>query len=89
MIKLEYTLEKAEEVRASMLSEQTYTDAHAQEALTDAWANCSIAWAVAASIHERYASKKDPFYITRQQDLDRNADAARKKSGHKDVYNQF
>ena len=87
MIKVEYTLEKAGEVEASMLSEQTYADSMSAEssadaamqvALSDAWANCSNAWAVAASIHERFASKKDPFYTTRQQDLLRNAAEARK-----------
>jgi hypothetical protein len=50
MIKVEYTLEKAGEVEASMLSEQTYADSMAaessadaamQKAKADAWANCS------------------------------------------------
>ena len=48
----------------------------------EGWKEAAIAWAVCASIHERFAKPgsrgKDAFYTTRQGDFKRHHEAARK-----------
>jgi hypothetical protein len=44
------------------------------------WLEAAIAWNVCASIHERFAKRKDALYTTRHKDFVARAKAARKKA---------
>lgn len=45
----------------------------------EGWKEAAIAWEVCASIHEKWAKKKDALYSTRHADFEKHAEHARQK----------